>query len=90
MEPLTISEILSLVGYAFEAIRSIVKDPVASAAADAANAIAAIYDAVDAATIGKVTPEMARAQIAGLMTALAANDAAADAALAAKFPKETP
>lgn len=51
----------------------------------AGKAIAAIIEAVRHAGEGKITPEQAHRQITALEDALALNDRAADAALAAKF-----
>lgn len=53
--------------------------------------ITAIVHAVEDAKAGKITPTQAHKQIDALQDALALNDRAADAALAAKFPaSETP
>ena len=50
--------------------------------------IQAIADAVRDAAEGKVTTEEAHARIVSLHAKLASNDAAADAALVARFPPE--
>ena len=78
--------IVSLVLYAFDQVRALVKNPSLDAADDITHAIAAIFDAVDNAASGRVTPEIAQAQIRGLIEAIKSNDAAADEALDAKFP----
>lgn len=83
---MTVTEIFSLVVYALDAIKKLVKDPALSEADDLAHAIAGIFDAVDNAVVGEVTPEIAQAQIRGLIEAIKSNDAAADKALDAKFP----
>lgn len=50
--------------------------------------IKGIIAIVEAAADGKVSPDAARAQIDALAKTLTANDAAADAALRAKFPDD--
>ena len=83
---MTAAAIVSLVLEGFDAIRQLVKNPALDAADDITHAIAAIFDAVDNAASGRVTPEIAQAQIRGLIEAIKSNDAAADAALDHKFP----
>lgn len=82
-----ITEILGLAAYALDAIKSLTKSDVAGEAADVVRAIDQIFVAVDSATAGHVTPAAARAEIDKVLAELAANDAAADAALAKKFPE---
>lgn len=56
--------------------------------ADAAvQAIAAAVKSLSGIVEGKVTHEQAMASLAALRSAIASNDAAADAALAARFPE---
>ena len=87
---MTATAIVSLVVYAFDEIRKLVDDPTVSEAAELASVLGGIFEAVDHAVSGKVTPEIAKARIDALTAALRENDAAADLALAAKFPKATP
>lgn len=54
------------------------------------NTIRAVLEAIQEAHDGKVTPDQAADRIKALRKALDANDAAADAALNARFSKETP
>lgn len=84
---MTIEQILALAVQAFAAIRIIVQNDALDDAAVAVSAIAAIYHAVDSAQAQKITPDQAAQAIRDLVGELAANDAAADAALAAKFPR---
>ncbi len=81
-----IETVIELVQFALAAVRKISHAQALATAADAVEAIRQVYKAVDAAVAGNVTPEEARTAIAQLLADLKANDAAADAALAVKFP----
>lgn len=83
---MSFGEILSLAVFAADQIRKLVKSPVVAEGDNIVNAIAGIFDAVESAAGGHVTPQMAQAQIDGLVAAIRSNDAAADAALDQRFP----
>jgi hypothetical protein len=83
---MTIAELLA---FAFAEIAKLVKSETVTEASDLVTAVAKIVDSVLDAQAGKVTPDEAQTEIELLMSAIAKNDAAADAALADKFaPKE--
>jgi DNA-directed RNA polymerase subunit F len=81
-----IEEIFALGAFALKAIREIVDSKAVRAAAELADAVRQVYAHVADATVGKITPEHAKQAIENLVARLRENDAAADAALDAKFP----
>lgn len=87
---MSFTSVISLAAYGLEQIGAILKSDAAGDAAAALRAIGAIYNAIDSAAVGHVTPESARAEIDRLVATLQANDAAADRALDDKFRDSGP
>ena len=82
-----VTEGVSLLVEALDVIESITKNATVEKADEAFHAILAVLQSVKDGTSGKITPEAVKADLAILAKNIAANDAAADADLAAKFPK---
>jgi hypothetical protein len=78
---------LALAKMALEAIRKISTNATAQMAEDVADAILSVIQAVDSAEDGHVTPAATQDVIVKILADFHANDVAADAALAKRFPR---
>ena len=65
----------------------VLHNPTPTAAADVLVAVRAIWDAIEGARVGVLTPAQAHAALDKLLADIAANDKRADTALDQKFPK---
>jgi hypothetical protein len=81
---------VSLLVEGLDAIEGITKNATVEKADEAFHAILAVLESVRGGVHGTVTPEQVRADLTVLTTTIAANDAKADAELAAKFPSGEP
>jgi hypothetical protein len=82
---MTLVTVLTMAAFGLEQIGTLLKSPTATDAGTLLAAITKIYEAIEGATAGHITPDDARSEIAALMATLKSNDAAADKALADKF-----
>lgn len=78
-------ELLDLASQALAVIEALTGNPTVGTAEEIVDGVKAAVAAWRAGANGQVTPDTAKSELAKLAPAIAANDAAADAAMAAKF-----
>jgi hypothetical protein len=79
-------EIVGLVGSGLDTLETMTSNPAVATAAALAAGVKAVLGAIRDGVTGTVDVDAVRAELAKLAPAIAGNDAAADQALAAKFP----